>query len=90
MWRVREQLVQAITLKIDAAGATPEAIDELAALCAQHKGAKKLYIELEHPGLPRPVRLHARTAVVDLTPDLMKGLTRLIGREQVVLETEAV
>ncbi|OZC03030.1 DNA polymerase III subunit alpha [Rubricoccus marinus] len=90
MWRVREQLVQAITLKIDASGTTPEAIEELAALCAEHKGAKKLYIELEHPGLPRPVRLHARTAVVDLTPDLMKGLNKLVGRESVVLETEAV
>jgi DNA polymerase-3 subunit alpha len=90
MWRVREQLVQAITLKIDASGVTPEAIDELAALCAEHKGAKKLYVELEHAGLPRPVRLHLRTAVVDLTPDLMKGFTRIVGREAMVLETEAV
>ena len=76
MWRVREQLVQAITLKIDASGVAPEAIDELAALCAAHKGTKKLYIELSHDALPRPVRLHARTAVVDLDAGLDEGASR--------------
>ena len=28
---------------------------------------------------PCPVRLHARTAVVDPTPELMKGLGKLFG-----------
>ena len=39
--------------------------------------------------LPRPVRLHARTAVVDPTPELMKGLGKLFGREAVTLEADA-
>jgi DNA polymerase III subunit alpha len=34
-------------------------------------------------------RLHIRTAVVDPTPELMKGLSRLFGREAVMLEAEA-
>lgn len=37
---------------------------------------------------PRPMRLHVRTAVVDPTPELMKGLGKLFGREAVVLEAE--
>ena len=86
MWRVREQMVAAITLKVDADLHTEETIRQLAALCGEHKGTKKLYVELTHPRMPQPVRLHARTAVVDLTPDLMKGLSQLVGREGITLE----
>ncbi|MEM1056743.1 MAG: DNA polymerase III subunit alpha [Bacteroidota bacterium] len=87
MWRVREQLVSAITLKVDADLHTEETIGKLAALCAEHKGTKKLYVELTHPEMPVPVRLHARTSVVDLTPDLMKGLGKLFGMKALALET---
>ncbi|MEM6327615.1 MAG: DNA polymerase III subunit alpha, partial [Bacteroidota bacterium] len=89
MWRVREQLVSAITLKVDADLHTEETIRQLAALCAEHKGTKKLYVELTHSEMPVPVRLHTRTAVVDLTPDFMKGITTLIGRDSVFLESAA-
>ncbi|WP_412067709.1 DNA polymerase III subunit alpha [Rubrivirga sp. IMCC43871] len=89
MWRVREQLVKAITLRIDVDTATPEDVEALSALCAEHPGACKVYFELTSNRLPRPVRLHARTAVVDLTPDLMKGLNRRFGTDALVLESEA-
>ena len=88
MWRVREQLVKAITLRIDADTATPEDVAGLKALCDEHPGACKVYFEVTSAQMPRPFRLHARTAVVDLTPELTRGLTRLIGREAVVLESE--
>ena len=34
------------------------------------------------------LRLHARTAVVDLTPEFMKALNRIVGARQIVLEGE--
>ncbi|MFN3596229.1 MAG: DNA polymerase III subunit alpha [Rubricoccaceae bacterium] len=89
MWRVREQLVKALVLRVRPDETSPEAIDQLATLCEANRGACKLYFEVEEPTLPRPVRLHARTAVVDLTPDFMRGLTALFGPEAVVLEGEA-
>jgi len=89
MWRVREQLVKALTLKIDLDTTTEADVDELRAICAAHPGACKVYFEVSGGGMPRPVRLHARTAVVDLTPELMKGLRRQFGTESLVLESEA-
>ena len=86
MWRVREQLVKALTLKIDVDVTTQDDVAALKSLCGEHPGATKVYFELTSRQLPRPVRMHARTAVVDLTPDLMKGLNKLIGARSVVLE----
>ncbi len=89
MWRVREQLVKAVTLRIDVDRTTEADVQALAELCAQHPGACKVYFEVTSAQMPRPVRLHARTAVVDLTPDLMKGLSRRFGADALVLESEA-
>ena len=89
MWRVREQLVKALTLQIDADVTTTEDVAALQALCAEHPGACKVYFEVSSRQLPRPVRLHARTAVVDLTPQLMRGLNKLLGTRSLVLEGEA-
>ncbi len=89
MWRVREQLVKALTLRIDVDTTTEADVTAIKALCDAHPGACKVYFELASAAMPRPVRLHARTAVVDLTPALMKGLGRLIGDRAVVLQAEA-
>jgi len=89
MWRVREQLVKAVTLKIDVDRTTEADVAALAELCRQHPGACKVYFEVSGAGMPRSVRLHARTAVVDLTPELMKSLNRQLGTEAVILESEA-
>ena len=89
MWRVREQLVKAITLRVDADSHTEQEIESVASLCREHPGACKVYFEIVSQRFPRPVRLHARTAVVDLTPELMKGLDRVLGQGRVVLESEA-
>ena len=86
MWRVREQLVKALTVQVDADLVTTDDVAALKALCDQHPGACKVYFEVTSRQLPRPVRLHARTAVVDLTPELMKGLGRLLGTRSLVLE----
>ena len=89
MWRVREQLVKAVTLRIDVDRTTEADVAALADLCRQHPGTCKVYFEVTGAGMPRPVRLHARTAVVDLTPDLMKGLNRRFGNDALMLESEA-
>ncbi len=89
MWRVREQLVKALTLKIDVDVTTEADVAALKALCEQHPGSCKVYFEVASRALPQPVRMHARTAVVDLTPELMKGLDTIIGRDAMVLESEA-
>ncbi|MEM6286493.1 MAG: hypothetical protein AAF845_05000, partial [Bacteroidota bacterium] len=88
MWRVREQLVKAVVLRIDADDATEADVAALADLCRAHPGATKLYFEVSTHQMPRPMRLHARTAVVDLTPELMKGLGRMFGPRSVVLESD--
>ncbi|MDX1440584.1 MAG: OB-fold nucleic acid binding domain-containing protein, partial [Rubricoccaceae bacterium] len=88
MWKVREQMVKSIILRLDADTTETSSIDALAALCENNKGHTKLYFDVESSELPRPVRLHARTAVVEPTPELMKGLGKLFGREAVVLEGE--
>ena len=89
MWRVREQLVKAVTLRIDADTATEDDVAAVASLCREHPGACKIYFEVTSQRFQRPMRLHARTAVVDLTPELMKGLDRVLGQGRVVLESEA-
>jgi len=86
MWRVREQLVKSIVLRLDSETTEPARLEELATLCTANKGDKKLFFEVTTPHLPKTVRLHARTAVVDLSPDLMHGLGRLFGRDAVILE----
>jgi DNA polymerase-3 subunit alpha len=89
MWRVREQLVKAVVVRVDPEAVTEAEVDRLAALCEAHPGACKVYFDVETPLLPRRVRLHARTAVVDLTPEFMKGVNKLFGHRAVVLEGEA-
>ena len=88
MWRVREQLVKALVLRLHADRVEPAQVDALADLCGEHPGTIKVYFEVQHPELHQPVRLHARTAVVDLTPDFMKGVSKLFGHNALVLEGE--
>ena len=89
MWRVRDQLVKSIVLRLNVDVTRPDALDELAMLCEQNPGQAKLYFDVTGGGLREPVRLHARTAVIDPTPELMKGLGKLFGTEAIILESEA-
>lgn len=88
MWKVREQMVRGVVVRVDAGEASADDVEALAALCDAHRGTCKLYFELTDTGLPRPVRLRARTAVVDLTGDFLKGVGALFGPSAVTLETE--
>ena len=62
MWRVREQMVKSVVVRVDVDEATADDVEALATLCDAHRGTCKLYFELASAELPRPVRLRARTA----------------------------
>ena len=88
MWKVREQLVKSIVVRVDAETLALDAIEQLRVLCDANRGSCKLYFDIESAGLPAPQRVHARKFVVEPTPDRMKGLTRLVGAGNVVVQGE--
>jgi DNA polymerase-3 subunit alpha len=89
MWKVREQLVKAIVLRIHADAVHLDALDHLQRLCDENRGHCKLYFDLVDPDLPTGrQRIRSRSYVVDPTPELMRGVTRLFGRDNVLLEGE--
>jgi len=89
MWKVREQLVKSIILRLDADQVQMEQIEKLGALCDANRGTKKLYFDLIASDLPGgPQRIHSRKFVVDPTPELIQGITRLFGRDNMIFEGE--
>ena len=90
MWKVREQLVKSIVLRVDPQAAEPAALQQLRDLCDSNRGRCKLYFDVQDPKLPGGVqRIHSRTCVVDPTPELMQGMSRLFGRDNIIVEGDA-
>jgi len=90
MWKVREQLVKAIVLRVEIGRISEGDIDRLRSLCEGNRGECKLYFDLDFPETPTGThRVRSRTFVVDPTPDLMNGMASLFGRENVILQGEA-
>jgi DNA polymerase-3 subunit alpha len=89
MWKVREQLAKALVLRLDLDRLEEAQVEQLGTLCDANRGHCKLYFDLYASDLPQPQRVRSRNYVVDLTPDLMQGINRLFGRENVVLEGES-
>ncbi|GIV57136.1 MAG: hypothetical protein KatS3mg042_0049 [Rhodothermaceae bacterium] len=90
MWKVREQLVKAIVLRLDLDQTPPETLDRLHTLCEEYRGGScKLYFEVTADDLPAPQRLRSRKYVLDPAQELFHGLHRLFGRDGLVLEGEA-
>ncbi|MEM1042040.1 MAG: DNA polymerase III subunit alpha [Bacteroidota bacterium] len=89
MWKVREQYVKKIILRLDADATPVEAMDELWALCERNRGPAQLMFDVRTHAIPKPVRLRAQKGMVEPTPELMQGIYRLFGREMVMLEGEA-
>ena len=89
MWKVREQLVKAIVLRLDADQVQVDQIEKLGALCDANRGTCKLYFEIISSDLPvGPQRIHSRKFVVEPTPQLIQGITRLFGRDNMIFEGE--
>ncbi|MEX1054532.1 MAG: OB-fold nucleic acid binding domain-containing protein, partial [Rhodothermales bacterium] len=87
MWKVREQLVKSIVVRVNAESIGEEAIEKLRALCEENRGTCKLYFDVEAADMPLgPQRIRSRKFVVDPSPELMNGITRLFGKENVRLQ----
>ena len=89
MWKVREQMVRSIVVSVDAPHVDEEQLRELKALCGEHAGSCKLYFDIDAPDLPQPQRVRSRNAVVEPTPELLKGMKRIFGPRNVALRGEA-
>lgn len=89
MWKVREQLVKSIVLNVDTQRVREDAIDELRGLCEGNRGSCKLYFDITLPEISTgPQRVRSRRFVVDPTPELMTGITRLFGRDNIYVSSE--
>ena len=90
MWKVRE-LIQGIVLHVDTRYVEVDAISALKELCDANRGTCKLYFDVAAPGLPGGrQRIHSRKYVVEPTPDLMNGINKLFGQQNVTLESNAI
>ena len=83
MQRVRDRMVRSIVLKVDTTRVSPETMKELLSLCERNRGSCKLYFDVEDQMLPERVRLRSRTFVVDPSPELVRGITRLFGGDNI-------
>lgn len=79
MWKVREQMVKSLTLRLNVDRTDPSKIRALRRLCEEHVGNCQLYFDLEVPGLAEPQRVRSRECMIEPTPPLMKGIRRLFG-----------
>jgi DNA polymerase III subunit alpha len=86
MYRVRDELVSGVVVRLDGDAIDEEALESIHALCERNRGAKPLLFDVGLAALPKPIRLRAQANPVELTPELMNGLYRIVGRESVVLE----
>lgn len=88
MWKVRDELVEALVVQLDLEQVQPEHIDRFYALCREHKGRCKLYFDLLSPNFPGGrQRLLSRRCLVELNDMLMQQTLKLFGAEAVRLES---
>jgi hypothetical protein len=86
MWKVREQMVKSLIVRISADDLTLAHVDELEALFADARGHCKLYFDLTSASDPRPRRILCRSVVVEPNQDVMNGLGRMFGRRALAVE----
>ncbi len=88
MWKVRDELVEALVVQLDLEQVRPEQLDRFHALCREHTGRCRLYFDLLSPELPGGrQRLLSRRCLVELNDTLMQQTLRLFGAEAVRLES---
>ncbi|MEQ9103955.1 MAG: DNA polymerase III subunit alpha [Rhodothermales bacterium] len=88
MWKVREQMVKSLIVRVSADDLTLAQVDELESLFADARGHCKLYFDLVSASDPRPRRILCRSVVVDPNQDVMNGLGRMFGRRALAVEGE--
>lgn len=88
MWKVREQLVKSITLKVDIDLVKPERLIAFRDVCDVNRGNCNLYFDVTAADLQEPGRILARKFVIEPTPDLMREAAAAVGRNNVILHDE--
>ncbi len=90
MWKVRE-MIKGIVLRVDVQNMEVEAIQQFRELCDENRGNCKLYFDVTGKDIPGGVqRIHSRKYVVEPTPDLMQGISKIFGKDNVLLESDAM
>lgn len=90
MWKVRRDMVQSLVVRINAQRVELRQMEAFRKLCEGNRGSCRLYFDVEDPADPdRRQRLRSRTFVVELTPELMGGVSRLFGAENILLEDKS-
>ncbi|SHK05166.1 DNA polymerase III subunit alpha [Rhodothermus profundi] len=88
MWKVRDELVEALVVQLDLEQVHPEQIDRFHALCRAHPGRCKLYFDLLSDDFPGGrQRLLSRRCLIELSDALMQQTLQLFGPEAVRLES---
>ena len=88
MWKVRQDLVKSLSIRIPTADLTLDQVMELEKLTEAHRGTCKLYLDLISDQSPQPTRLLSRNFVIDPNNEIMQGLNQLFGRRAIVVEGE--
>ena len=86
MWKAREELIGGLRLRLDLDTLTEAMVDDLDALCAEHRGPVSLTFELAGSALRAPIVLRSRTTTVEPTAELLSGLVRVVGQPAITIE----
>ncbi len=88
MWKVRENLIKSIVLRIQTDDIDVDRMKRFEKLCDENRGSCKLYFDIDASDLPKPQRVHSRKFVVEPTNELMAGMAQIFGRDNIVLQGE--
>jgi DNA polymerase-3 subunit alpha len=86
MWKVREQMVQEVVLRLDLEQVNLGEMQDLKALCEENPGNCTLYFDVDAPELSGPERLRSRGYVIEPTASFMKGAQRIVGTDNIALK----
>jgi DNA polymerase-3 subunit alpha len=86
MWKVREQMVSEVVLKVNVDEVMPGELREFKSLCERSPGNCKLYFDVDAPELRGQERLRSRSYVIEPTAEFMKGAQRLFGADNIALK----
>ncbi|MEM1095163.1 MAG: DNA polymerase III subunit alpha, partial [Bacteroidota bacterium] len=89
MWKVREQMVRSLVLRVHLGRDLRADLEHIRDLCDANRGNCKLYFDVEAPELPGGYqRIHSRAFVIEPTPELMRAFNRTFGPDNVMIESE--
>lgn len=89
MWKVREQMVKSLIVRISSTDLSMEQVDLMEQLLTEHRGVCKLYFDLVTEDEPRGQRILSRSMVFDPNDQVMRGLTEIFGRRAITVEGES-